>query len=458
MRKNPERYRDILEDRKQLRDQKKKARGDKAKSRSTSRSRRTQQVTVAPRVSLRSSSEDEADLADDEPDKQQQQQQEDEERRIIELNTLKRLQSGLAAKAREALEKKASSPSKIKIDRREESSVLDIALPSEPPKNTAQNTVMLPRDRSESREPIIMQALPAVQSPVSSRSPSPALPLTREEAAIKIRSPSESPPPPSIPQQSFDRIDSASPSVKMKTNLSSRSPSTTITKKDLSPVVSSKKDATKSESSSHSPTAPMMMMSREDNAMIKLRSPSESPPPLPNASLARSDQRLKSPKKSKLYSRSASRSCTRSPSVTGKVRSSRSPSRDKKSSVSPGRRSVSHAKKSSPKAKAKQQQRSSRSRSSSAESKRTSASRSPSRCKKSASRSRSRNRSTSKRRSRSRSSVSLKKSRSRSLSKKRSRSRSLSKKSKSRSRSASRTSRDKDKRSRTRSSSRSSVR
>ncbi|KMQ96045.1 serine arginine repetitive matrix protein 2 [Lasius niger] len=239
VRKNPERYRDILEDRKQRQDQKRKTKSNK-KSRSTSRSRRTQQIAVAPRVSLRSSSEDEVDLVDDEqPGKQQQQQQqeEDEERsRIMELNTLKRLQSGLAAKARETLEKKVITPVKIKIERREDS-VLDIALPNEPPK-----TIAPIRDRSE--EPV-QQALPIIQSPVSSRSPSPALPLTREEAAIKIRSPSESPPPLPLPQQSSgEKVDSAPlpGGVKIKMNRRlSRSPSFSG-KKDLTPIASSRKE------------------------------------------------------------------------------------------------------------------------------------------------------------------------------------------------------------------------
>lgn len=107
------------------------------------------------------------------------------------MHTLKRLQSGLAAKARETLGKKVISPTKIKIEKKEDN-ILDIALPNEPPK-IVQNTIGPIQEKSKSKSPI--SHLPTIQSPVSSRSPSPALPLTREEAAIKIRSPSESPPP-----------------------------------------------------------------------------------------------------------------------------------------------------------------------------------------------------------------------------------------------------------------------
>ncbi|EFN88337.1 hypothetical protein EAI_02470 [Harpegnathos saltator] len=265
VRKNPERYKDILEEQKRRDRKTRKRTSGRAKSRSTSRNRRGAQV-VAPRVSLRSSSEDEADLADDES---KQQQQEDEER-MMELNTLKRLQSGLAAKARETLEKKSViAPAKIKIERREDNSnVLDIALPNEPPKSSmvaASSSLMSTpsaRDRSQSRDhqvTSIMPSLQTVRSPVSSRSPSPALPLTREEAAIKIRSPSESPPPPILPtslpnQQSFDKV-TVSP-VAMKINRrSSRSPPNISSKKD-SPTASRKDPSMKAgeQSSSCSPT------------------------------------------------------------------------------------------------------------------------------------------------------------------------------------------------------------
>ena len=106
VRKNPERYRHILEENKK-RDQKKNH-DNKRKSRSNSKTRKLR--TITPRVRLRSSSEDETDIADDEP------KAEDEEK-IKELHTLKRLQSGLAAKARETLGKKVISPTKIKIEK-----------------------------------------------------------------------------------------------------------------------------------------------------------------------------------------------------------------------------------------------------------------------------------------------------------------------------------------------------
>ncbi|KAG7188158.1 hypothetical protein KM043_013376 [Ampulex compressa] len=164
VRKNPERYREILEEkRKKEGRQNQEGRG---KERSKSNTRRSQ--VVAPRVSLRSSSEEETELCEEEP------KQEDEER-IKELNTLKRLQSGLAAKARETIGKKVISPVKVKMETN-----LDITLPKEPAKIEKKSSSF--------------EALCDVRSEISSRSPSPALPLTREEAEMKIRSPTESPP------------------------------------------------------------------------------------------------------------------------------------------------------------------------------------------------------------------------------------------------------------------------
>lgn len=92
---------------------------------------------------------------------------EDEEKQL-ELTTLKRLQSGLAAKARECLGKKVISPIKMRIEKREE--VVELV----------NEVVQLPKEKSPS--PPALQIPPPIQSPVSSRSPSPALPLTREEA------------------------------------------------------------------------------------------------------------------------------------------------------------------------------------------------------------------------------------------------------------------------------------
>ncbi|KAK2588868.1 hypothetical protein KPH14_001734 [Odynerus spinipes] len=272
VRKNPERYKDILDDKKKK--DPKKERDTRQKSRSISKSRKIQ--TIAPRVSLRSSSEDEGEIADDEP------KQEDEEK-IKELNTLKRLQSGLAAKARETLGKKVISPVKVKLEKKEES-VFDIALPVEPPK--AAEDVINPSCKEKSNSPV--RLLP-VQSPVSSRSPSPALPLTREEAAIKIRSPSESPPP--LPQAtSLDKTSPKSPTMSVVKQFPSSGPSSNSKK---SSPIASQKQSPKSNSLTHSPAT--TTSHKDKDITIKLRSPSESPPFLQSDAIDKSDARSRSP-------------------------------------------------------------------------------------------------------------------------------------------------------------------
>lgn len=174
VRRNPDRYSDVFNARKS-RDIKSNEATKKSKSKTRSISQNRKPQVITPRVSLRSSSEDEANVDDDEP------KLEDEER-MKEINTLKRLQSGLAAKARETLGKKVISPIKIKIEAREDDNILDIALPAEPPKTiTIDQTVAL--EQLGSKSPVQLNRLRSVES---SRSPSPALPLTREEASVPL--------------------------------------------------------------------------------------------------------------------------------------------------------------------------------------------------------------------------------------------------------------------------------
>lgn len=96
LRRHPECYRDIL-----LEEGSRQREGEGAVD-----GRKAARL-IAPRVSLRESSEEENEVV------YEDEARDEEEERLRELDALRRLQSGLAAKARESLSRKANSPVKV---------------------------------------------------------------------------------------------------------------------------------------------------------------------------------------------------------------------------------------------------------------------------------------------------------------------------------------------------------
>ncbi|KAK0160432.1 hypothetical protein PV328_007842 [Microctonus aethiopoides] len=352
VRRNPDRYKDLLDDKKQYR----KSEVTKLKSRSVSRGKKT--PIIPPRVSLRSSSEEETEILDDYP-----KQQEDEVRQN-EINTLKRLQSGLAAKARETLGKKIICPIIMKTEKKDEC-ILDIALPVELPKTTIINDQSMKlQEKPESKSPIDLNPLKSVES---SRSPSPALPLTREEAmypssikpakivvspietatseerTIKLRSPMESPP---FFLNELNNSSSRSPSptaIRKKNPINkntfyprsaSRSYSRSVSQETTELRLSRNQDSSKDKTSGF-----RSQDKKSESPMLLSRSPSRTKESL----RSRNSRSSKSSSQSKCsISRSRSRSKRPNSCSPNKLRS-RSSTRSVSQSHSPSKKSYTHS-------------------------------------------------------------------------------------------------------------------